>query len=264
MGPAEIRTPSSEVGTKKLVLTIILIYSAELQTAVDLQRAIEALRTGAFILVYDGDGREAETDLTIASEFVSPASIRTLRKEAGGLICMTLSGEVRARIGLPFMADVLRRATPTYPVLGAISTEDMKYDRHSAFSISVNHRETFTGVTDIDRAKTISRLAAIAKEATKRENGWAADVFANEFRSPGHVPLLNAAGPLLAERRGHTELTTALMIMAGLAPTATICEMMADDGHAVSKEDAKAYARARNLVFLEGQDIVRAWRSWSA
>ena len=263
MGPAEIRTPSSEVGTKKLVLTIILIYSAELQTAVDLQRAIEALRTGAFILVYDGDGREAETDLTIASEFVSPASIRTLRKEAGGLICMTLSGEVRARIGLPFMADVLRRATPTYPVLGAISTEDMKYDRHSAFSISVNHRETFTGVTDIDRAKTISRLAAIAKEATKRENGWAADVFANEFRSPGHVPLLNAAGPLLAERRGHTELTTALMIMAGLAPTATICEMMADDGHAVSKEDAKAYARARNLVFLEGQDIVRAWHSWS-
>ena len=264
MGPAEIRTPSSEVGTKKLVLTIILIYSAELQTAVNLQRAIEALRAGAFILVYDGDGREAETDLTIASEFVSPASIRTLRKEAGGLICMTLSGEVRARIGLPFMADVLRRATPTYPVLGAISTEDMKYDRHSAFSISVNHRETFTGVTDIDRAKTISRLAAIAKEATKRENGWAADVFANEFRSPGHVPLLNAAGPLLAERRGHTELTTALMIMAGLAPTATICEMMADDGHAVSKEDAKAYARARNLVFLEGQDIVRAWRSWSA
>jgi len=128
----------------------------------------------------------------------------------------------------------------------------------------VNHRDTFTGVTDIDRAKTISRLAGIAKEATKRENGWAADVFANEFRSPGHVPLLNAAEPLLAERRGHTELTTALMIMAGLAPTATICEMMADDGHAVSKEDAKAYARARNLVFLEGQDIVRAWRSWSA
>src|SRR2546428_444885 len=156
------------------------------------------------------------------------------------------------------------RATRAYPVLAALSTEDIKYDRHSAFSISVNHRDTFTGVTDIDRAKTISRLAGIAKEATKRENGWAADVFANEFRSPGHVPLLNAAEPLLAERRGHTELTTALMIMAGLAPTATICEMMADDGQAVSKEDAKAYARARNLVFLEGQDIVRAWRSWSA
>jgi 3,4-dihydroxy 2-butanone 4-phosphate synthase len=225
--------------------------------------AIAALRRGEFVLVYDGDGREAETDLTLASEFVTPAAVRALRKEAGGFICMTLSGEVQRRIGLPFMTEVLRRAGSTYPVLEVVSEEDFKYDRHSAFSIAVNHRDTFTGITDLDRAKTIVRLAAIAKEAVKRENGWAAHAFAAEFRSPGHVPLLNAAEPLLEARRGHTELTTALMIMAGLAPTATICEMMADDGRALSKEDAKAYARARNLAFLEGQDIVRAWRSWS-
>lgn len=229
----------------------------------DLERGIAALRKGAFVLVYDSDGREAETDLTTASEFVTPATIRTLRKDAGGLICMTVSGEVRSRIGLPFMTDVLRRAGSEYPVLRDVSTEDMRYDRHSAFSISVNHRDTFTGVTDVDRARTISRLAAVAKEAMKRENGWAAEAFAAEFRSPGHVPLLNAEDPLLVARRGHTELTTALMIMEGLAPTATICEMMADDGRALSKEDAKAYARERSLVFLEGQDIVRAWRSWS-
>src|SRR2546425_5162540 len=75
---------------------------------VDLARAVAALQRGEFILVYDGDGREEETDLTIASEFVTSESVRTLRKEAGGLICTTLSGEVRARIGLPFMAEVLR------------------------------------------------------------------------------------------------------------------------------------------------------------
>src|SRR3989442_3408382 len=263
MGPLEIRPPLLPVGTNKLVPTTILIYAAQLIEFVELGRALAALRRGEFILVYDGDGREEETDLTIASEFVKPDSVRTLRKEAGGLICTTLSGEVRERIGLPFMTDVLRRSGSAYPVLDAISKEDMKYDRHSAFSISVNHRDTFTGVTDVDRAQTISRFAAIAKEATKRENGWAAHVFADEFRSPGHVPLLNAVDPLLVDRRGHTELTTALMVMAGLAPTATICEMMADDGRALSKQDAKAYARARNLVFLEGQDIVRAWRSWS-
>lgn len=229
----------------------------------EFDRALEAVRRGEFVLVYDGDGREEETDLTIASESVTPAAIRVLRKEAGGLICTTVSGEVRGRLGLPYMAEVLRNAGTMYPILGIVSTEDMKYDRHSAFSITVNHRDTFTGVTDIDRAKTISRLAAIAKEAVKRENGWAAHVFAEEFRSPGHVPILNAAEALFADRRGHTELTTALMLMGGLAPSATICEMMADDGRALSKEDAKAYARARNLVFLEGQDIVRAWRSWS-
>src|SRR2546425_3705998 len=230
---------------------------------VDLARAVAALQRGEFILVYDGDGREEETDLTIASEFVKPESVRALRKEAGGLICTTLSGEVRARIGLPCMAEVLRRSGVAYPVRDAISKEDMKYDRHSAFSISVNHRETFTGVTDVDRARTISRFAAIAKEATKRENGWAAHVFAEEFRSPGHVPLLNAVDPLLVERRGHTELTTALMLMAGLPPPPTLFGMMADDGRALSKPEAKANAPAGELVFLEGQGIVPAWRLWS-
>lgn len=230
----------------------------------DLQRALDALRKGQFVLVYDGDGREAETDLTVASEFVTPRSITTLRREAGGLICTTLSGEVSRKIGLPFMADVLQHAGTAFPILAAVSREEWKYDRHSAFSISVNHRDTFTGVTDRDRALTISRLSAIAREAVKQENGWAAHAFAEEFRSPGHVPLLNAADPLLESRKGHTELTTALTILAGLTPSATICEMMADDGRALSKEDAKAYARAHTLVFLEGQDIVRAWRAWSA
>src|SRR2546430_10696854 len=100
--------------------------------------------------------------MSIACGLITYAGMRTLRKEAGGLICMTLSAEVRARIGLPFMTDVLRRAGSAYPVLGAVAAEDFKYDRHSAFSIAVNHRDTFTGVTDVDRAKTIARLAAIA------------------------------------------------------------------------------------------------------
>lgn len=228
------------------------------------RQAIEALRQGRFVLVYDGDGREEETDLTIASEFVTPAAIATMRKEAGGLICMTLSGEIHRKIGLPYMADVLRHAGRTFPLLDAVAREDMKYDHHSAFSISVNHRDTYTGVTDRDRARTIHRLASVAREALKRENGWAADVFSEEFRAPGHVPLLNAAEPLLVARKGHTELTTALTIIAGLVPSATICEMMSDDGRARSREDAKAYARAQNLVFLDGQDIVQAWRAWSA
>ena len=229
-----------------------------------IRAALEALRRGDFVLVYDADGREEETDLTLASGAVTPDAIRRMRREAGGLICVTLRGDVRERLGLPFMTDVLRTAGTAYPLLKELASEDMRYDRHSAFSITVNHRDTFTGITDRDRALTISRFAALAEEAIRRENGWAAHAFAREFRAPGHVPLLNAAEPLLEARRGHTELTTSLLAMAGLVPSATICEMMADDGRALSKADAKAYARDRNLVFLEGQDIVRAWRAWSA
>jgi 3,4-dihydroxy 2-butanone 4-phosphate synthase len=214
--------------------------------------------------VYDGEGREEETDLAIASEFVTPAAVRTLRKEAGGWICTTVPPGAQDRIGLPYLADVLQASSSRYPVLRGVVPEALPYDRRSAFSITVSHRDTYTGVTDDDRARTIVRFAELAREALRRENGWAQRAFADEFRAPGHVALLNPAAGLLAERKGHTELTTALVQMADLVPSATICEMLGDDGRALRKADAKAYAEARNLVYLEGREILEAWRAWSA
>lgn len=226
-------------------------------------RALESLRRGRMVLVFDADGREGETDLTFASQFVTPEAIRTLRKEGGGLICMTLDGQVRSRLGIPFMHEVLHTSGAAYPVLTKLNGYDVKYDRSSAFSITVNHRDTFTGITDRDRARTISRLAQLAGEILREGSGRAVEAFGREFQSPGHVHLLNAADPLLRDRRGHTELTTALVTMAGLTPSATICEMMGDDGRALPRLGAKAYAEARNLVFLAGQDILEAWDRWS-
>jgi 3,4-dihydroxy 2-butanone 4-phosphate synthase len=225
---------------------------------------LNALRAGRFVLVYDAEGREEETDLAIASEFVSPAAIRTLRKEAGGWICTTVPPDAREKLGLPYLADVLQASAAEYPILRGLVPASLPYDRRSAFSITVSHRDTYTGVTDIDRARTISRFAEISREALRRENGWAQHAFVEEFRAPGHVALLNPAPALLAERRGHTELVTALLSMAGLVPSATICEMLGDDGRALRKADAKAYAEAHNLVFLEGREILEAWRRWSA
>ena len=227
-------------------------------------RAIEALRRGEPVLVYDADGREEETDMTIASQFVTPELVRVLRRDAGGLLCTTVPPGARERLELPFLVDILGEASGRHPVLARMMATSAPYDAvASPFSITINHRDTRTGITDRDRALTISRFAQLVGEALKRENGWGIEALGREFRSPGHVPLLNAAEGLVERRRGHTELTTALVTMAGLVPSATICEMMGDDGRALSKEDAKDYARARNLVFLEGQDVVEAWRARS-
>jgi len=227
------------------------------------EAALDSLRSGRFVLVYDADGREEETDLVLASQFVGPTAVRTLRKQAGGLICVTMDPRVRRRLGLPTMAELLGHAYPVYPVLRGTIPDDVRYDTNSPFSITVNHRETFTGVTDRDRALTISRLALLAEESLRHSNGWAVEAFGRAFRSPGHVPLLAAADGLLATRQGHTELATALVGAAGLAPSATICEMMGDDGRALSRANAKKYAVTRNLVFLEGREILEAWRRWS-
>ena len=227
-------------------------------------RALDALRSGRAVLVYDADGREEETDVVVASEFVTPDVVRFLRKDAGGLICTTVPSAARERIGLPFLSELLGEAAARHPVLAKTLSTSAAYDAiASPFSITINHRDTRTGITDRDRAKTITRFSSLVGEAIRQENGWGLEALGREFRSPGHVPLLNASDGLLSRRRGHTELSTALVTMAGLIPSATICEMMGDDGRARSKEGAKEYAEARNLVFLEGLDVVEAWQSWS-
>lgn len=227
-------------------------------------QALEALRNGEVVLVYDADGREEETDMVIASEHVTPEIIQLFRKEAGGLICATLSSEVRRSLGLPFLVEVFQGSSPQFPIMSRLMPNDLPYDTKSAFGITINHRRTFTGITDADRARTIAEFAKLARAALQSEDGWAQEEFGREFRAPGHVHLLNAADGLLDSRFGHTELSTALVMMAGLIPSATICEMMGDDGRARSKAAAQTYAQGRGLIFLEGREVVERWRQFRA
>ena len=130
--------------------------------------------------------------------------------------------------------------------------DDLPYDERSAFSISVNHRRTFTGVTDEDRALTIrelGKLGALAMDAPMIEE------FGRNFRSPGHVPLLRAANGLLAERTGHTELAVVLAELAGVTPALAICEMLdATTGKALGLAKASEYARKKGMPLLAGMD----------
>ena len=216
--------------------------------------AIKALAKGEFVLLYDFDNRERETDFAIRSDVVTPAHIRQMRKDGGGLICTAVHPDAAKRLGLPFAHDVLRACSLVE------KDGEVPYDRknHSSFSLWVNHRETYTGITDRDRALTVT---AIADEVRKSLNGGGHD-FAAHFRTPGHMALLRAADRLLDERRGQTELSIALAGMAGITPAVTICEMLDDEsGLALSKEDAANYAREHGLVFVEGQEVLDRWES---
>jgi 3,4-dihydroxy 2-butanone 4-phosphate synthase len=217
-----------------------------------IEAAIAALRRGDIILLYDFDEREGETDFAIRSDAVTPRHILQMRKDGGGLICTAVHPESARRLGLPFAYDILQNTEFVE------KTGEIPYDRknHSSFSLWVNHRDTFTGITDNDRAHTITK---IAEQVMRSLNGGGQD-FCREFRSPGHVPLLRAAEKLLDQRRGQTELSIALAEMAGITPAVTICEMLDDQtGNALSKEDAIAYAERHGLVFIEGKEIMERW-----
>lgn len=217
-----------------------------------MDEALAALRDGKFILLYDFADREGETDFAIRSDAVKPKDILRMRKDGGGLICTAVHPIAAQRLGLPFASDALRA------IAVAEREGDIPYDRknHSSFSLWVNHRNTFTGITDRDRTLTVN---AIAEQVKLAMNGGSVN-FHETFRTPGHMALLRAADGLLDVRKGQTELSIAMAEMAGITPAITICEMLDDEsGNALSREDAKRYARKHGLVFVEGPEVMERW-----
>jgi len=227
-----------------------------------IEKAIADLKKGKFILIFDDDSREAETDLVIASEFVTPNSIKTMRKDGGGLIFLMISKKVANKLQLPFLADMYNKINNKYPVLKKLVPNDIPYDAKSSFSLYINHRNTFTGITDFDRSLTMKRFAELTKKIETLNDGLAINMFGKEFRSPGHIPICIAAEDLLNERKGHTELVISMMKMAKLTPVGSGCEIMGDNGKALSKDKVKKYAKDNSLIFLEGKEIVKAWKTW--
>jgi len=211
------------------------------------ERALSAFRAGEPVLIYDFDGREGEVDLVYPAADVDAPAVSRLRNDAGGLVCVALGPDVADALALPFIADVVDHPASAGPVA---------YDERSSFSLSVNHRDTYTGVTDRDRALTIRRLGEVA--GPTREGTFDVDDFAEEFRAPGHVHLLRAAESLDA-RQGHTELGVALAAAADREPAAVVCEMLDDTtGDALAIDSARAYADRHGFAFVEGSAIVEA------
>jgi len=228
----------------------------------NITKALEALRGGKFVFVFDAEGREEETDFVMAASLCTPAHVRAMRQDGGGLIFLMVDHGTAERLGLPFLSDLLYKEASRYPVLKELIPNDIPYDTKSSFSITLNHRKTFTGITDKDRALTISDFGRLAGRLSEFEHDVDAQrEFGTLFRSPGHVAVCRASQKPLQKRFGHTELSVALLIMAGLSPVAVGCEMMdVDSDYARPKEDSRAYAEKQGCVFLEGSEVIEAWK----
>lgn len=223
--------------------------------------ALQGLREGKFILIYDADGREEETDFVIGSEYIKTEHVYRMRHDGGGLIFLMIHHKIAEKLGLPYLSDVLYKSASKWSVFKELIPNDIPYDTRSSFSIPINHRKTFTGITDRDRAMTMSHFAVLAREVERFSETEAQRMFGERFRSPGHVPICIASDSLLKERKGHTELSVALAVMANIIPVATGCEMM-DTVESLPKNKAVEYAKKHGIPFLEGWEIVEAWERW--
>src|SRR5918993_4325071 len=187
---------------------------------------IEEIRRGHIVVLVDDEDRENEGDLVFAAEFVSPEKINFLAKHGRGLICMPVTEEHAARLGLRPMVEQNR-------------------SRHGTnFTVSIEAAEGIaSGISAADRALTI-------KIATS-EKSTAADIV-----QPGHVfPLVAHPGGVLV-RAGHTEACCDLARLAGLAPAAVLCEIMRDDGTMARLPDLLQFAAQHQLKIGTIADLI--------
>ena len=232
----------------------------------DISKAIEAFSKGHPVCLFDSEKREGETDLLFSAKFVQPSTMRQLRKDCGGLLFLAIGDEVGDLFELPFLQDLHTNPelTKDYSVLNHLVTNDLRYDARSAFTLSLNHRNTYTGITDKDRALTTRRFAELTSELIGSNSSTvdAQKALGAEFRTPGHIPVCRESKGGLTVRQGHTELAVGLARLSKTVPVVIGAEMLQPNGdHALSVDDAKVWAEERGIPFLHGIDIINALSS---
>lgn len=191
-----------------------------------IEEVLVDLAAGKVVVMLDNEDRENEGDVICASEFATTENVNFMAKYARGLICMPMDDSYVEKLNLPQMC-----ITNT--------------DNHcTAFTVSVDHVSTTTGISAYERGITARKFV---EEAAKPE----------DFRRPGHMFPLRAVPGGVIERGGHTEATVDLCRLAGLKPCGLCCEIMKDDGTMARKDDLLAFAEEHNLKISTIEKLVQ-------
>ena len=129
----------------------------------------KVLDKGEPILVFDDSEREGETDIFFSAKHVTPASVRFLRKQGGGMVFLASDYAASEKLGLPFTQDLYRSVTHDsgeFDLLNGMLSHSLPYDTRSSFSLFINHKDTFTGITDNDRSLTAKSFAELMQESS--------------------------------------------------------------------------------------------------
>lgn len=161
--------------------------------------ALNALKTGQTIIVAESEGSESTGDFICAAQAATPENINFMATYGKDLICMPMSGELALKLKIPQMV------THNTDLLD------------TAFTISIDHKDTKTGGSAAERSQTAMKCTA-------------SDAKAEDFRRPGHMFPLVAKKNGVLERGGHTEAAVDLMRLAGLSECALSCEILQEDG----------------------------------
>ncbi|AHF81363.1 bifunctional 3,4-dihydroxy-2-butanone-4-phosphate synthase/GTP cyclohydrolase II [Thermococcus paralvinellae] len=184
----------------------------------DLEKLRKSLLEGKPIVLIDED-REVEADLVYPAEIITPQTLNFML-QAKGMLCLAMDEE-----------EALRRGFFKLP----------SKDNETNFLISVDYKETFTGISSEERALTAKKIA----EGLSIEH----------FRYPGHLHLLGGVG--INKRKGHTEASLELMEMLGFKRYALIIELLDEEGNSHNFEFIRNFAEKHDLPMITIKEVLK-------
>ncbi len=187
--------------------------------------AIDDIKNGRPIIVTDDENRENEGDIIIAAQYASPEAINFMATYGRGLICMPAEKKLLDKLKIEQMVE-------------------HNTDNHeTAFTVSIDYKDTTTGISAFERSKTITMAV---NDSVK----------GSDFRRPGHIfPLAAKEGGVL-ERAGHTEAAVDLAKLAGLKPAGAICEIMNDDGTMARVPELLEFSKKHGIKIITIEDLI--------
>ncbi|MDA3051899.1 bifunctional 3,4-dihydroxy-2-butanone 4-phosphate synthase/GTP cyclohydrolase II [Campylobacter sp. JMF_01 NE2] len=192
---------------------------------VSVEQAIQDMKNGKMIVMVDDVDRENEGDLIFPATFTSAEKVNFAITHARGVVCVALDEEIAKRLDLPLMVD---KNTSSH---------------ETAFTITIDAKDATTGVSAYERNMTIELMA--------RPNSTPSD-----FVRPGHInPLIAKKGGVLV-RTGHTEGSVDLCKLAGIAPSAVICEIVNEDGTMARRDDLEKFCEKFGINMISIAQIV--------
>jgi 3,4-dihydroxy 2-butanone 4-phosphate synthase/GTP cyclohydrolase II len=191
-----------------------------------INEAIADIKVGKMIVVVDDEDRENEGDLLMAAEKATPEALNFMATHGRGLICAPLTKKRSIELGLPLMVEQNNEQFST------------------AFTVSVDHKSSTTGISAFERANTIKALANPIS-------------MMSDFIKPGHIfPLIAKDGGVL-KRAGHTEAAVDLAKLASLEPVGLICEIMNDDGTMARISHLADFVKKHDLKIVTIADLIK-------
>jgi 3,4-dihydroxy 2-butanone 4-phosphate synthase/GTP cyclohydrolase II len=202
-------------------------------TISSIEAALDAYRSGRFVIIVDDEDRENEGDLAIAADYITPEAVNFMAVHGRGLICLAMRGALLDRLKIPMMVPQAQNRSGF----------------GTGFTVSVEATKgVTTGISAADRSHTISTLINPASTPV-------------DIAMPGHIFPLRARDGGVLERRGQTEASVDLAVLGDLTPAGVICEVMAADGTMMRLPALREFAALHGIPIISVEDLVQYRKS---